>query len=131
MAIDMFDEQERLLIRKEFTYHLVKENKLKPGRNQTDLNTQFTEHSISSIPPNELLKNSSSRSIILAPFNSMQKEATEQRAYLDSCYEEIEDKDIMIRFGHKVREIDRKFEKFNNGDFDNGVYHKFAYKNQV
>ncbi len=39
MMIDIFDEQERLLIRKEFTYHLVKKNKLKPGREQTDLNT--------------------------------------------------------------------------------------------
>ena len=35
----------------------------------------------------------------------------------------------MIRFGIKVREIDRAYEKFNNQDFDNGVYHKYAYKN--
>jgi len=47
---------------------------------------------------------------------------------LEDCYQELEDKDIMIRFGIKVREIDRKYEKFNNQDFDNGVYHKFAYK---
>jgi hypothetical protein len=48
---------------------------------------------------------------------------------MEWCYEEIEDKDIMIRFGNKVREIDRQYEKLNNQDFDNGVYHKFAYKN--
>ena len=41
----------------------------------------------------------------------------------------MEDKDVMIRFGIKVREIDRAYEKYNNQDFDNGVYHKFAYKN--
>ena len=41
----------------------------------------------------------------------------------------MEDKDVMIRFGLKVREIDRAYEKYNNQDFDNGVYHKFAYKN--
>ena len=29
-----------------------------------------------------------------------------------------------------MREINREYEKFNNLDFDNGVYHKFAYKNQ-
>ena len=41
----------------------------------------------------------------------------------------MEDKDRMIRFGIRVREIDRAYEKYNNQDFDNGVYHKFAYKN--
>ena len=39
----------------------------------------------------------------------------------------MEEKDIMIRFGIKVREIDRAYEKYNNQDFDNGVYHKFVY----
>ena len=42
----------------------------------------------------------------------------------------MEDKDIMLRFGIRVRELDRAYEKFNNQDFDNGVYHKYAYKNQ-
>ena len=42
----------------------------------------------------------------------------------------MEDKERVIRFGIRVREIDRAYEKFNNQDFDNGVYHKFAYKNQ-
>ena len=45
------------------------------------------------------------------------------------CAPLMEDKDVMIRFGIKVREIDRAYEKYNNQDFDNGVYHKFAYKN--
>lgn len=39
----------------------------------------------------------------------------------------LEDKDIMIRFHARVRELDRQYEKFNNQDFDNGVYHKYAY----
>ena len=42
----------------------------------------------------------------------------------------MEDKDIILRFGIRVRELDRAYEKFNNQDFDNGVYHKYAYKNQ-
>ena len=42
----------------------------------------------------------------------------------------MEDKDILLRFGIRVRELDRAYEKFNNQDFDNGVYHKYAYKNQ-
>jgi hypothetical protein len=39
----------------------------------------------------------------------------------------LEDKDIMIRFHARVRDLDRQYEKFNNMDFDNGVYHKYAY----
>lgn len=39
----------------------------------------------------------------------------------------LEDKDIMIRFHSRCRELDRNYEKQNNLDFDNGVYHKFAY----
>ena len=38
------------------------------------------------------------------------------------------DKDYMIRFHPRVRELDRNYEKLNNQDFDNGVYHKYAYK---
>lgn len=40
----------------------------------------------------------------------------------------MEDKDIMVRFHPRVRELDRNYEKLNNQDFDNGVYHKYAYK---
>ncbi len=34
---------------------------------------------------------------------------------------------MIIRFGIRVRELDRAYEKNNNIDFDNGVYHKYAY----
>jgi len=34
---------------------------------------------------------------------------------------------MAIRFNARVRECDRQYEKFNNQDFDNGVYHKYAY----
>jgi hypothetical protein len=43
----------------------------------------------------------------------------------------MEDKDLMIRFHPRVRELDRNYEKLNNQDFDNGVYHKYAYKQKV
>ena len=39
----------------------------------------------------------------------------------------MQEKDFIIRFGARVRELDRQYEKFNNQDFDNGVYHKYAY----
>lgn len=43
----------------------------------------------------------------------------------------MEDKDIMVRFHPRVRELDRNYEKLNNQDFDNGVYHKYAYKQKA
>jgi len=43
----------------------------------------------------------------------------------------MEDKDVMMRFHPRVRELDRNYEKLNNQDFDNGVYHKYAYKQKV
>ena len=43
----------------------------------------------------------------------------------------MEDKDVMIRFHPRVRELDRNYEKLNNQDFDNGVYHKYAYKQKA
>ena len=67
---------------------------------------------------------------MLCPFNTQQNDEDDRQDMLDFCYSELEDKDIMIRFGPRVREIDRRFEKFNNQDFDNGVYHKFAYQKQ-
>ena len=47
-SISIFDEQEKNLIKKEFTYLLQKKKIEKsPDRGLDDLNTQFTEHSIS------------------------------------------------------------------------------------
>ena len=58
------------------------------------------------------MKNDSSRSVILCPFN------TQAGAAAKSIYEEIVDllidKDMAIRFNARVRELDRQYEKFNN-----------------
>ena len=93
------------------------------------MNTEFTEHSIGAASDTGLLKNSSTRSVILCPFNSRQADPAEQAKLVDVCAPLMEDKDIILRFGIRVRELDRAYEKFNNQDFDNGVYHKYAYKN--
>ena len=61
----------------------------------------------------------------MCPFN------TQTGAAAKSIYEDIKDmmvdKDIAIRFNARVRECNRQYEKFNNQDFDNRVYHKYAY----
>lgn len=76
--VDIFDEQEKNLIKKEFTYILQK-SKLREHENRSpyDLNTEFTEHSIGAASDTGLLKNSSTRSVILCPFNSRQADVSE------------------------------------------------------
>lgn len=34
---------------------------------------------------------------------------------------------MVINFARRCREIDRQYEFNNNGDLDNGVYHKYVY----
>lgn len=138
--IDIFDEQELELIRKEFTY-IVQRKKLKEFKEQRDdsealcnqasrrpddLNTEFTECSIQT-HDNSLLKNDSERSVILCPFNTQTGDKTADKI-IAQTEGMMEDKDMMIRFHQRVRELDRNYEKLNNQDFDNGVYHKYAYK---
>ena len=42
----------------------------------------------------------------------------------------MEVKERIIKFGFQVRDLDRDYEKCNNQDFDTGIYHKFAYKEE-
>ena len=140
--IDIFDEQELDLIRKEFTY-VVQRGKLKQlkeqregdemqmqaSRRPDDLNTEFTECSIMT-HENSLLKNDSTRSVILCPFNTQTGDKTADKIIAQAAGL-MQDKDLMIRFHQLVRELDRNYEKLNNQDFDNGVYHKYAYKQKA
>lgn len=121
--IDIFDEQELELIRKEFTY-VVQKKKLKEfkegdndlinqaSRRPDDLNTEFTECSIQT-HENSLLKNDSSRSVILCPFNTQTGDKTADKIIAQS-EGLMMDKDLMIRFHQRVRELDRNYEKLNN-----------------
>ena len=136
--IDIFDEQELELIRKEFTYVLQKkklrdfqeqkeklrqraiENPNEAGelpahlasRRPDDLNTEFTECSIQT-HENSLMKNDSSRSVILCPFNTQTGDKTADKI-IKQAAGLMEDKDVMIRFHPRVRELDRNYEKLNN-----------------
>jgi hypothetical protein len=82
------------------------------NRKVDDLNTEFTEHSINTME-NSLMKNDSTRSVILCPFNT-QTGAKDSVALIAETAELMMDKDIMIRFHVRVRELDRQYEKFNN-----------------
>jgi hypothetical protein len=73
------------------------------------------------------MKNDSVRSVILCPFNTQTGDKTADKI-IEQAIDLMADKDLMIRFHPRVRELDRNYEKLNNQDFDNGVYHKYAYK---
>jgi hypothetical protein len=88
----------------------------------------FTEHMLDSTQ-NTVIKNCQTKSVILAPFNSTRSDLKEQE---ESQPEELSDSikaliapRNIIKFGPRVRDIDRQYENNNNADLDNGVYHKF------
>ena len=111
---DMFTPEEREFIEKEFCYS----KKLKlPNSNDTESDI-FTELNIDTTQ-NELLKNASTKSLILAPFNSSQT-----NAHANSEKEAAVLPKKAIKFSPQVKDLDRQYEKNNNCELDNGVYNK-------
>jgi len=64
-----------------------------------------------------LTKNITSKSVILAPFNTSEEQ-------LDLNESDVQIEKAKIKFLPNVREYDRQFERNNNGELDNGVYNK-------
>jgi hypothetical protein len=76
----------------------------------------------------------------LAPFNSSISDFNEDewngmdasliihRLFDDAA--PLQDKKSSLRFAAKCRDQDRQYEINNNGDLDNGVYHKFVYSSR-
>ena len=84
------------------------------------------------------MKNCETKSVILAPFNStksnLQEEVEGQElppVELSDSIKELIEPSRIIKFGPRVRDIDKQYEINNNADLDNGVYHKYAYKQKV
>ena len=91
----------------------------------------FTEHALDSTQ-NSLMKNCETKSVILAPFNSTKSNLPEPVEGEDPVPIELSDSikaliepSKIIKFGPRVRDIDKQYEINNNADLDNGVYHKF------
>ena len=83
----------------------------------------------SSKAPVALQRNCSSKSLVLAPFNStwsdkrMQEEVHER--FLLDQHALILDKRV-IKYANRVKDLNRQYEMNNNCDLDNGVYNKFV-----
>lgn len=118
----VFSEQEKLLIAKEFTYNNTRRLNRNKDHNETeDIPSDcFTAQQLDSTQ-NPLLKNVSTRSVILAPFNSTKTHLTDRDFTVD---EEVYPRGEVIIYEAKVREIDRQYERNNNCELDNGVYNK-------
>ena len=110
-TVSLFSEEEKETIRKEYCYS----GKGKEGGETTTL---FTEQNIDSTQ-NELTKNISVKSIVLAPFNSTRSNLSAEKS--ENFHAPMLEKKKAIRFSAKVRDVDRQYEKNNNGDVDNGV----------
>jgi len=116
-SISLFTKEEKAALRKEYNYGCdrVKLN--------GETNTLFTEQNVDSTQ-DEQNRNETSKSLILAPFNSSQSDLGSSSDYISKDCSVNQKKDI-IKFSAKVRDVDRQYEKNNNGDIDNGVYNKF------
>lgn len=103
--INIFTETEKEIIRTEFTYNDTR----RLNRNMKNESTVFTEHNLDSTR-NSLVVNQTTKSVILAPFNST-------KTHISELHDSI--RDIMYRKGEvfklnaRVRDIDRQYE-FNN-----------------
>lgn len=78
---------------------------------------------------NQTLRNASSKSVILAPFNSTMSDL---EGFFKSVLKlaKMEEKREMIKFAARCRDQDRQYEINNNAELDNGVYHKFVYSSK-
>lgn len=126
-------------MKKEFIYNNPNQpNRSEPINDKVEPWDCFTELNLDSI--NEVLRNESEKSVILAPFNSSLSDFNEDewagmdagliihRLFDDAA--PLEDKKDMIRFAARCRDQDRQYEINNNGELDNGVYHKFVYSSR-
>ena len=120
--VEVFTNEEKENIKKEFT------NNPRMQRNHTQLNEPistidsdwFIEQNIDA-SQSDLNRNISTKSVILAPFNSTLTHQSDD----DVENLPIEDKKI-IKYAAKVKDLDKKYEKENNGKQDNGVYNEYS-----
>ena len=107
-TMDVFTEKEKDLILKEY-------QRLNPKRQDDEV--LFTEYNLETAGNDdepEDQRNILEKSYVLAPFSSFV-------CLNDTMEEEPEIVSGVLRFGKKVREINRKYEENNNADLDNGV----------
>jgi serine/threonine protein kinase len=124
--MDIFTQKEKDVIHKEYlAKNIDRTQQPRKDFNDTNLLHQdteviFTEHNLDTkTNVSALLKNASTKSIILAPFNSTVSDLPEQ--WPEEVKRMIVPKRV-LKFAPKVKDLDRQYEHNNNADLDNGVY---------
>lgn len=120
-TLPIFNEQEKAQIRKEFTYNEAR--RIQRKDDELEAADCFTELEIDTTL-NSDLKNVSSKSIILAPFNSTKSHVSELHSSIE---DNLYTKNEIIKYAAKCRDVDRQYEMNNCWELDNGVYNKFVY----
>lgn len=120
-SLPIFNEQEMSQIQKEFTYNEAR--RIQRKDDELEAADWFTELAIDTTQKSDL-KNVSSKSIILAPFNSTKSHVSELHSSIEN---NMFIKNLVIKFAAKWRDVDRQYEMNNCWELDNGVYNKFVY----
>lgn len=134
-----FNEQEIEQIRKDFLSSKTRFNRNGPqesigtsrntntDRHKTDQSEAtsecFTEQRLETTG-DEMMRNVSSKSLILAPFNSTMTHISTSR--MQEMNKMTVSKAHALYFEPRCWDVDRQYEINNNGDVDNGVYNKFV-----
>lgn len=118
-SLDIFTENEKETIKKELIYANTKRINRNFGKDPimresshfsdgSNVFPFFTEHELDSTQ-NSLVRNRTTKSVILAPFNSTMTHISKE-----SDEPPMLKKSKVIRFGVKVKDIDRQYEANNN-----------------
>ena len=113
--VSIFTPEEMEAIRNEYSF---KEKAKEDSLNDEASSSVFTEHNLDTTENDVENDPDLSKSTILAPFNSIEPNAQE---FVESVLRLVQSKRI-IKFHSKLREIDRRYERNNNSQLDNGVY---------
>ncbi len=122
VVVSLFTKEEKEAIAKEFTYarHANRNGGVTEGPSTIE-SDWFTEQDID-CSQSDLTRNVTTKSVILAPFNST---ITEDEVP-EPVKKELVAQRRVVKLSAKVREVDRQYEKNNNCEVDNGVYNKAA-----
>lgn len=123
----LFTNKEKVSIMAEFTSHKSNRNKMQNSVPESKSGSDwFIEQNIDS-SQSELTRNISSKSIILAPFNSSQNEDSESHETIT----EVIIPNNPIKLCAKVKDIDIQYERNNNCNVDNGVYNSYEESDSI
>lgn len=123
---DVFSQKERDQIYKEFLRKdpLNKRLEQEDDNLYNDTDPYITEYALdtkNSEANCDLLKNNSTKSVILAPFNSTFSDKDSPFDWSDSVKELIVPRRC-LKFAPRCKDLNRQYEQNNNDELDNGVY---------